>query len=111
MPAVGAAYDLPGPDLGLGLSNPDIPVVRSVYHESIEMLMREYRILSFPFLMGLPSTPTITAICLPTLYLLVADSRAMESGTWRIESGTKLDCQIAGLEVESVKHTCDRHQV
>ncbi|RAK89758.1 terpenoid synthase [Aspergillus costaricaensis CBS 115574] len=58
-------------------------------------------ILSYPFLMGLPSTPTITAICLPTLYLLVADSRAMESGTWRIESGTKLDCQIAGLEFDN----------
>ncbi|PYH67439.1 terpenoid synthase [Aspergillus vadensis CBS 113365] len=57
--------------------------------------------LSHPFLIGLPGKPTIAAICLPTLYLWVADSCAMESGTWRIESGTKLDYQIGGLEVES----------
>ncbi|PWY61927.1 terpenoid synthase [Aspergillus eucalypticola CBS 122712] len=57
--------------------------------------------LSHPFLIGLPAKPTIAAICLPTLYLWVADSRAMESGTWRIESGTKLGYRIGGLEVES----------
>ena len=107
MPAVGTAYDLPGPDLGLGLSNPAIPVVRSVYPESIEMLMRECRMLSHPFLIGLPSKPTIAAICLPTLYLWVADFSAMEFGTWRIESGTKLGYQIGGIDVESVKPTCD----
>ncbi|BCR95009.1 uncharacterized protein AKAW2_12055A [Aspergillus luchuensis] len=56
--------------------------------------------LSHPFLIGLPAKPTIAAICLPMLYLWVADSRAMKSGTWRIESGTKLDYRICGLEVE-----------
>lgn len=109
MPAVGTAYDLPGPDPCGGQSNLAIPVVRSVHSESNEMLMRERRMLSHPFLIGLPAKPTIAAICLPMLYLWVADSRAMKSGTWRIESGTKLDYRICGLEVESVKPTCD-HQ-
>ncbi|CAK39303.1 terpenoid synthase [Aspergillus niger] len=56
--------------------------------------------MSYPFLSELPWKPTITSICLPTLHLWFADSRAMGTGTWRIEEGTKLNFRIGGLELE-----------
>lgn len=67
--------------------------------------MREHRMMSYPFLSELPWKPTITSICLPTLHLWFADSRAMGTGTWRIEEGTKLNFRIGGLELESVRPT------
>ncbi|PYI09764.1 terpenoid synthase [Aspergillus sclerotiicarbonarius CBS 121057] len=56
--------------------------------------------LSYPFLTALPWKPTMASVCLPTMYLWIADARAMGAGTWRIEPGTKVDYQCYGLDVE-----------
>ncbi|PWY96158.1 terpenoid synthase [Aspergillus sclerotioniger CBS 115572] len=59
-----------------------------------------FRILSYPFLTALPWKQIVVSVCLPTMYLWIADARAMGTGTWRIESGTKISYQCYGLEVE-----------
>ncbi|CAG8057835.1 unnamed protein product [Penicillium olsonii] len=57
--------------------------------------------LSCTFLIALPWKVTVLPVCLPTLYLWVADANAIRAGTWAIGQATKLDYQLwAGLEVE-----------
>ncbi|KAE8385183.1 Squalene/phytoene synthase-domain-containing protein [Aspergillus alliaceus] len=58
-------------------------------------------LLTFDYLTALPWKVTALPICIPTLYLWVADASAVRAGTWVIEKGTKLDYQIwDGLEIE-----------
>ena len=57
--------------------------------------------LAYQFLVQLPLPTTILPILLPTIYLWVVDTVAMNRGTWVIESGTKTGATIwPGLEVE-----------
>jgi 15-cis-phytoene synthase/lycopene beta-cyclase len=57
--------------------------------------------LSYQFLVGLPVTSTIIPIALPTVYLWIVDTLALQRGTWTIESGTKLGVHLwVGLEIE-----------
>lgn len=57
--------------------------------------------LAYQLLVGLPSSKTILAINLPTIYLWIVDTLALRRGTWSIESGTKLGIQMwPHLEVE-----------
>ena len=57
--------------------------------------------LAYQFLVGLPVTSTLVPILLPTLYLWVVDTLAMQRGTWVIEAGTKTGWTLwPGLEIE-----------
>lgn len=57
--------------------------------------------LAYQFLIGLPWTNTFLPIALPTLYLWVVDTWALQRGTWVIESGTKLGIHVwPALEIE-----------
>jgi 15-cis-phytoene synthase/lycopene beta-cyclase len=59
------------------------------------------RTFAYQFLIGLPWTNTVLPIALPTLYLWMVDTLALQRGTWVIESGTKLGIQLwPGLEIE-----------
>jgi 15-cis-phytoene synthase / lycopene beta-cyclase len=52
-------------------------------------------------LLDLPQSKTRLPIAIPTLYLWVVDSIALQRGIWSIENGTKLGIQLwSGLEVE-----------
>ncbi|KAF2157329.1 Lycopene beta-cyclase [Myriangium duriaei CBS 260.36] len=57
--------------------------------------------LAYQFILGLPLTSTLLPIALPTLYLWVVDTMALQRGTWVIESGTKLGIHVwPHLEIE-----------
>ncbi|KAI9755236.1 MAG: hypothetical protein M4579_004368 [Chaenotheca gracillima] len=57
--------------------------------------------LAYQFVVGLPRTSTLWPIVVPTLYLWIVDTLALQRGTWVIESDTKLGIQIwKGLEIE-----------
>ena len=59
------------------------------------------RMLAYQFLVGLPKSNTVAPIVLPTAYLWIIDTLALNRGTWVIEKGTKLGLQIwKGLEIE-----------
>ena len=62
-----------------------------------------FRMLSYPFITARP-----LKLCLPTMHLWVADTRVMRAGTWMIESGTKMNYQCYGLEVEYDIHVNSR---
>lgn len=53
--------------------------------------------------MELPLSNTLMPVVLPTLYLWIVDTLALQRGTWVIESGTKLGWHLwSGLEIEYV---------
>jgi 15-cis-phytoene synthase/lycopene beta-cyclase len=57
--------------------------------------------LSYQLLIGLPWTNTLLPIAVPTLYLWIVDTLALQRGTWVIESGTKLGIHVwPALEIE-----------
>ena len=57
--------------------------------------------LAYQLLLGLPQVNTVVPILVPTVYLWIVDTMALNRGTWVIERGTKLGFQIwRGLEVE-----------
>ena len=57
--------------------------------------------LAHQFIVHLPWSNTVLPIALPTLYLWVVDTLALQRGTWVIESGTKLGIQLwHGLDLE-----------
>lgn len=57
--------------------------------------------LAYQFLLGLPLTNTVVPIAVPTIYLWIVDTLALNRGTWVIESGTKLGKHLwPGLEIE-----------
>lgn len=57
--------------------------------------------LAYQFLVKLPPTSTILPIALPTVYLWVVDTLALQRGTWVIESDTKTGWVLwPGLEIE-----------
>lgn len=57
--------------------------------------------LAYQFLVNLPLTSTLLPIALPTLYLWVVDTLALQRGTWVIEQGTKTGGTLwPGLEFE-----------
>ena len=57
--------------------------------------------LAYQFLGNLPYANILIPIALPTLYLWVVDTLALQRGTWSIESGTKLGIHVwPALEVE-----------
>lgn len=61
------------------------------------------RSLAYQFVLGLPLSNTLLPIALPTLYLWVVDTLALNRGTWVIEAGTKLGYHLwPGLEIEYV---------
>ena len=65
--------------------------------------LKECRSIAYQFLIGLPLTSTLLPIALPTVYLWVIDTMALNRGTWAIESGTKLNWHLwDGLDIESV---------
>lgn len=64
------------------------------------------RSLAYQFILDLHWTNTILPIVLPTTYLWIVDTLALQRGTWAIESGTKLNWYLwRGLDLESV--SCD----
>jgi len=55
----------------------------------------------YQLLLSLPRSKTLLPIAIPTLFLWVVDTLALQRGTWSIESGTKLGIHIwPHLEVE-----------
>lgn len=57
--------------------------------------------LAYQFILGLPLTSTLLPITLPTLYLWIVDTLALQRGTWVIETGTKLGIHVwPHLEIE-----------
>lgn len=57
--------------------------------------------LAYQFLVQLPLTGKLLPIAVPTLYLWVVDTLAMQRGTWVIELGTKTGWTLwPGLELE-----------
>ncbi|QIW99275.1 hypothetical protein AMS68_004793 [Peltaster fructicola] len=58
--------------------------------------------LAYQLLIGLPWTNTILPIWLPTVYLWMVDSLALQRGTWVIASATKTGYHLwpFGLEIE-----------
>ena len=63
------------------------------------------RTLAYQFVIGLPFSNTVLPVCLPTFYLWVVDTLALQRGTWVIQSGTKLGWHLwDGLEIESVDY-------
>lgn len=53
------------------------------------------------FLAGLPFINTLVPIAVPTLYLWVVDTLALQRGTWSIESGTKIGVHLwNGFDIE-----------
>ncbi|KAK3637769.1 hypothetical protein LTR56_011975 [Elasticomyces elasticus] len=58
--------------------------------------------LAYQFLVNLPFTSTVLPIAIPTVYLWIVDTLALQRGTWVIESGTKTGLHLwpGGLEVE-----------
>ncbi|PNS19579.1 GPI mannosyltransferase 1 [Sphaceloma murrayae] len=58
-------------------------------------------VLAYQFILNLPLVNTVLPIALPTLYLWLVDTLALQRGTWVIESGTKLGIQVwPHLEIE-----------
>lgn len=56
---------------------------------------------SYQLLLTLPWSKTLLPIAVPTLFLWVVDTLALQRGTWSIESGTKLGIHIwPHLEIE-----------
>lgn len=59
------------------------------------------RNLAYQFIINLPLSNTLLPVILPTAYLWVVDTLALQRGTWVIESDTKLGWYLwDGLEVE-----------
>lgn len=57
--------------------------------------------LAYQFIIGLPISETLLPIAIPTGYLWIVDTLALQRGTWVIENGTKLNIQLwDGLEIE-----------
>lgn len=57
--------------------------------------------LAYQFLRYLPLKDTMLPILLPTLYLWVVDTFALQRGTWSIEAGTKFGIHVwPALEIE-----------
>lgn len=57
--------------------------------------------LAYQLLLSLPRNKTLLPIFLPTLFLWIVDTLALQRGTWSIESGTKLGIHIwPHLELE-----------
>lgn len=57
--------------------------------------------LSYQLLRYLPKKDTLLPILLPTLYLWIVDTFALQRGTWSIEAGTKFGIHVwPALEIE-----------
>ncbi|KAF1983866.1 Lycopene beta-cyclase [Aulographum hederae CBS 113979] len=57
--------------------------------------------LAYQFIIGLPISNTLWPIFLPTFYLWMVDTFALQRGTWVIESGTKYGIHLwDGLDIE-----------
>ncbi|KAF2799192.1 Lycopene beta-cyclase [Melanomma pulvis-pyrius CBS 109.77] len=57
--------------------------------------------LAYQFILGLPISNTAIPIILPTLYLWIVDTLALQRGTWVINTGTKFGIHLwDGLEIE-----------
>ncbi|KAK8185225.1 Lycopene beta-cyclase [Phyllosticta capitalensis] len=57
--------------------------------------------LAYQFLIGLPKYSIGLPIVIPTFYLWIVDTLALQRGTWVIESGTKTGLHLwPGLEIE-----------
>lgn len=57
--------------------------------------------LAHQLILELPFSNTLIPIALPTLYLWIVDTLALQRGTWVIEGGTKVGIQLwEGLELE-----------
>lgn len=57
--------------------------------------------LAYQFILGLPWTNTVLPIAIPTAYLWIVDTLALQRGTWLIEDGTKLGIHLwPHLEIE-----------
>ncbi|KAK5098028.1 hypothetical protein LTS08_006783 [Lithohypha guttulata] len=55
----------------------------------------------YQLLLSLPASKTLLPIAVPTLFLWVVDTLALQRGTWSIESGTKLGIHVwPHLEIE-----------
>ncbi|KAK5937301.1 hypothetical protein PMZ80_010307 [Knufia obscura] len=55
----------------------------------------------YQLLLSLPLSKTLLPIAIPTLFLWIVDTLALQRGTWSIESGTKLGIHIwPHLEIE-----------
>lgn len=71
-------------------------------HDFLHVLTNN-RTLAYQFLVGLPWPNVLLPIALPTLYLWIVDTFALQRGTWVIEEGTKLGVYLwPGLEIEYV---------
>ena len=77
------------------------PSLVGVPRSSLDCLLTWLRSLAHQLLLGLPKSNTIVPILVPTLYLWLVDTFALQRGTWAIAQGTKLDWYLwEGLEVE-----------
>lgn len=56
--------------------------------------------LAYQLLVKLPSTNVAIPIAIPTLYLWIVDSLALQRGTWVISSGTKTGVHLPGFGLE-----------
>jgi 15-cis-phytoene synthase/lycopene beta-cyclase len=57
--------------------------------------------LAYQFIIGLPLATTLLPIALPTLYLWIVDTLALQRGTWVISTGTKTGFNLwPHLEIE-----------
>lgn len=56
---------------------------------------------NYQLLLSLPRSKTLLPIAVPTLFLWIVDTLALQRGTWAIESGTKLGIHVwPHLEIE-----------
>lgn len=57
--------------------------------------------LAYQFIIRLPLSNTVLPIAVPTVYLWIVDTLALQRGTWSISSGTKTGITLwPGLEIE-----------
>lgn len=90
---------LHGIDTRLGRAFSTVVVVSELFRD--DSGSNKGRMVAYQFIIGLPLLSTSLPILLPTIYLWIIDTVALQRGTWVIEKGTKLDVQIwKGLEIE-----------
>lgn len=78
------------------------------YSQSRRMIASEWKLtfgrnLSHGFIVRLPLSHTLLSIGVPTVYLWVVDTLALQRGTWAIQPGTKFGVHLwPGLDIEWV---------
>jgi 15-cis-phytoene synthase/lycopene beta-cyclase len=65
--------------------------------------LTDYRSLSYSHILALPLVNSVVPIAVPTLYLWLVDTLALQRGTWVINPGTKTGLFVwPNLEIEYV---------